>query len=397
MAILTGLHGVIAIVLLCGLLFAEEAGIPLPFAPGELTLLAGGLLIASGGLNPFVFVPCAFAACVSGSLVGYSWSRLVGEHALASIAARLHQQQRLERVSARVRAGGARSIALSRSILGLRIYTTLVAGAAGVPVRTFLLGAVPATAVWVVLFVVLGAVVGIPVEHFFTSVEKLAAQGLILVAIGVGGYVAVRKRPPETQGALMRVPYALRIALAVLLDMGIVASIVAGVLSVARIVASVNLTANWADIVVVVGVIIVFYLVITRRGSGATVGETLFDAEYVRRLRQLSPLSHSPPGSGAETEVTSPAAQMFHALGDERRLSVARVLVNGGASLDEVTQRTGLSPTDALAQLGALQRGGAVRVEQSGVVPRYLLEEAALRALGSVEQDAPRELAAVTT
>ena len=33
---------------LTGLLFAEEAGVPLPFAPGELTLLVAGLLIASG-------------------------------------------------------------------------------------------------------------------------------------------------------------------------------------------------------------------------------------------------------------------------------------------------------------------------------------------------------------
>src|SRR5437016_1923577 len=35
---LPGLHG--AVVLFCGLLFAEDAGVPLPFAPGELVLLA---------------------------------------------------------------------------------------------------------------------------------------------------------------------------------------------------------------------------------------------------------------------------------------------------------------------------------------------------------------------
>lgn len=62
MSPLQGLHGTLAIVVLCGLLFVEEAGVPLPFAPGEVTLLAAGLLIASGGLNAFVFIPLAIVA-----------------------------------------------------------------------------------------------------------------------------------------------------------------------------------------------------------------------------------------------------------------------------------------------------------------------------------------------
>jgi membrane protein DedA with SNARE-associated domain len=57
-----GLHGAVAIVLLCSLLFAEEVGAPLPI-PGELTLIAAGLLIAAGGLDPWLFVPLAVASC----------------------------------------------------------------------------------------------------------------------------------------------------------------------------------------------------------------------------------------------------------------------------------------------------------------------------------------------
>src|SRR6202043_2011926 len=69
MNFLDGLHGAVALALLCGLLFAEEAGVPLPFAPGELNLMAAGLLIATGALNPFVYFPLALVACVAGSLV----------------------------------------------------------------------------------------------------------------------------------------------------------------------------------------------------------------------------------------------------------------------------------------------------------------------------------------
>ena len=79
---LSGLHGAVALALLPALLFAEEAGVPLPFAPGELTLLVAGLLIASGGLNPYAFIPLSLVACIAGSLVGYSWARAVGDRGL---------------------------------------------------------------------------------------------------------------------------------------------------------------------------------------------------------------------------------------------------------------------------------------------------------------------------
>ena len=72
MAFIQGLHDSVAILLLCSLLFAEEAGVPLPFAPGELTLIAPGPLIASGAINPFVFLPLAVLSCVIGALLGYS-------------------------------------------------------------------------------------------------------------------------------------------------------------------------------------------------------------------------------------------------------------------------------------------------------------------------------------
>ena len=112
MSFLQGLHGAVALALLTGLLFAEEAGVPLPFAPGELTLLVAGLLIASGGLNPYVFIPLAMVACIAGSLVGYSWARLVGDGGLRALATRLRQLRNLERVEGRILSSGWLGIAL---------------------------------------------------------------------------------------------------------------------------------------------------------------------------------------------------------------------------------------------------------------------------------------------
>src|ERR1022692_4834414 len=114
MAFIQGLHGTVAILLLCSLLFAEEAGVPLPFAPGELTLIVAGLLIAVGAINPFVFLPLAVIACIAGALLGYSWAGLIGTSGLRSIAERLHQTKAFDLVETRLRTASSRDIALSR-------------------------------------------------------------------------------------------------------------------------------------------------------------------------------------------------------------------------------------------------------------------------------------------
>ena len=63
LSFLPGLHGTIGVVLFCALLFAEEAGVPLPFAPGELVLLAAGLIgarVKAPLLAGYVLLPLAF-------------------------------------------------------------------------------------------------------------------------------------------------------------------------------------------------------------------------------------------------------------------------------------------------------------------------------------------------
>lgn len=355
MGFLSGLHGVVAIVLLCSLLFMEEAGVPLPFAPGELTLLAGGLLIAAGGLDPFVFVPLAFAVCVGGAMVGFSWARIVGEHGLTGLAVRFHQAKALERVSRRVQAAGPVGIGTSRLIPGLRIYTTLVAGAFGVRRRTFLEGLVPSTAIWVVAFVALGVVAGIPVEHFLTKLAKLAVQGAILLVIGVGGYLAIRKAPARDREPLVNVPDWLKTALAALVDLGVVASILTGLLTIARRVTGVGLVATWADGVVVLAALAALYLFVTRRSTGATVGEALLHTVYLPRRTRLTAPSE---GSGAQDQQLETAAELLHALGTVPRMAVARCLLAGPAGTSEVARATRMSADESLYHLSALVRVG---------------------------------------
>ncbi len=360
MNFLSDFHGALALVLLCALLFAEEAGVPLPFAPGELTLLAGGLLIAAGGLDPYVFGPLAFASCVAGAVVGFSWARLVGERGLTSLAGRLHQTKALQRVANRVRQAGPVRVGVARLIPGLRIYTTLVAGAFGVPIKTFLVGIVPATAIWVAVFVALGALVGIPVEHFLGSIERLAVQGAILLLIGVGGYVAVRHAPQRDRDPLVHVPVQVRVAGAVAVDITLVASVVAGIISIVRRISGIGLDASWVDVAVVVGVIAAFYVVLTRRGTGATVGEALLHVGYVKQVGPSMHRGHFSQPRG--TVSVQRAARLLRTLGSGGRLRVAQALLAGSTSAQEIATATALDEEEVRLHLAALAREGVVEV-----------------------------------
>jgi len=360
---LQGLHGAVALALLPALLFAEEAGVPLPFAPGELVLLVAGLLIASGGLNPYAFIPLSLFACAAGSLVGYSWARVVGDHALRGLARRLRQQRNLERVEERMRAAGWVKIGISRLIPGLRIYTTLVAGAVRVSRGSFLIATAWSTVVWVGVFVSLGMLIGVPVVHFLDRIQQLALQGAILILMGVGCYLAVRKTPSSSGAGLVRVPRWIRVLLAAGIDIGVVASIVTGLIAVARLL-DFGFGGSWVDAVVTLLVVGAFYVIVARRSAGATAGEVLLQTSYVSgvgvpvrpraALEAVRSLIMRP-----DDELTA-TGDLLHALGDPDRLRIVTQLLDGPRAAADLAERTKLSSFEVMHQLDRLQSNGVV-------------------------------------
>ena len=99
---LSAFHGTMGAVVLCALLFAEETGVPLPLAPGDLILIAAGLLIAAGNLSLWVFVPLAIAATSAGAFAGYTWTRMLGAAGLQAVARRLGIARQVDRLASRL-------------------------------------------------------------------------------------------------------------------------------------------------------------------------------------------------------------------------------------------------------------------------------------------------------
>ena len=270
---------------MCALLLAEEAGVPLPFAPGELVLLAGGLLVATGGFSALVFVPTAIAVCVAGSLLGFGWARAAGPDGLRKIAHKLHKDKALRRVEDRVRSASAVGIAVSRLIPGLRIYTTLVACALEVERRRFMLALVPSTAIWVTFYVLVGAAVGIPAQRFFDRAAMLVAQAAILVVLAIGAFLAVRRLPPHSESGIIEAPGPLRYFLAIVIDLAVLACVVTGTRAIVRQVMPGGFGPRWLDLAVIILVSLVLYVAVARRGPGATMGEALLQTTYAKGQR----------------------------------------------------------------------------------------------------------------
>lgn len=286
MSFINGLDGTVATLLLCALLFIDEAGVPLPFAPNEVLLLIAGLLIGNGSLAPLVFIPLAYLTMVGGMLTAYSWARAIGSARLRSVAARVKAEKTYDRAIARIHRGGAPAVCLTRILPGVRIYATLVAGATELDIRTFLAGALPALALWCAVLIALGVAVGLPAEHFLNRFENLAVTGAVLVGSAVAAALAIRRIPPrvaEGDNVLLSAPPWERLVLALALDLGIILTLVVGVDRLARSALRTLRFDGPVEVAVVVASVIVGYVAATRRGPGTTAGEGLFDVSYRSR------------------------------------------------------------------------------------------------------------------
>src|SRR4051812_4423476 len=119
-------------------LLLEEAGLPMPL-PGDLIVLAAGARLAQGGT--FWLIPLALVsiATMAGSTVLFWASRRGGRPLLARYGRYLQlDANRLARSEAFLQRRGFFAVVVGRLTPGLRVATTVAAGAFGVPYRQFL-------------------------------------------------------------------------------------------------------------------------------------------------------------------------------------------------------------------------------------------------------------------
>src|ERR1700674_729767 len=186
---IASLSGDLLIGVIAGLVFIEESGIPVPFAPGDLLLIIAGIAIASDTVEPVPMLAALLTASVLGAMIGREVFAAVGRPALIKAADALGFRPALERATRLLRSRGAPAVFIGRLIPGLRISTTQVAGVSKMPRLTFAVGLIPSVVVYIAFFVGLGALAGQPAvrlfhraEHrfFVIAVTMLAALAVVL-------------------------------------------------------------------------------------------------------------------------------------------------------------------------------------------------------------------------
>jgi len=187
-----GLDGTTLVVAICILMFIEETGVPLPFAPGDLVLAIGGIAVAGGRVNPILLVSAVAISVTLGAIIGRAVAELLGWDRLMRIAQPLHARGALERAAGLLQRGGWRTVFTARLIPGLRVYTTQVAGVSRVPFRTFVAGLLPANAVYIAAFVGLGAAFGRPILALIQLAEHQLLLALLILVPLVGLFLLTR-------------------------------------------------------------------------------------------------------------------------------------------------------------------------------------------------------------
>jgi len=176
-----GLDGTTLVVAITILMFVEEVGVPLPFAPGDLVLAVGGIAVAGGRVNPVLLVSAVAISVTLGAIIGRAVAELLGWDRLMRIAQPLHARGALERAAGLLQRGGWRTVFTARLIPGLRVYTTQVAGVSRVPISTFVAGLLPANAVYIAAFVGLGAAFGRPILALIQLAEHQFLLALLIL------------------------------------------------------------------------------------------------------------------------------------------------------------------------------------------------------------------------
>ena len=187
-----GLDGTTLVVAITILMFVEEVGVPLPFAPGDLVLAVGGIAVAGGRVNPILLVSAVAISVTLGAIIGRAVAELLGWDRLMRIAQPLHARGALERAAGLLQRGGWRTVFTARLIPGLRVYTTQVAGVSRVPFRTFVAGLIPANAVYIAAFVGLGAAFGRPILALIQLAEHQFLLALLVLLPLVGVFLLTR-------------------------------------------------------------------------------------------------------------------------------------------------------------------------------------------------------------
>jgi undecaprenyl-diphosphatase len=181
--------------LLVGVLaFLETGAFVGLVAPGETTVIVGGVVAGQGEISLYVLIAIVWACAVAGDVTSYALGRRLGRAWLVRHGERVKiTEPRLRQVEAFFHRRGGMTILIGRFIGLVRALAPFIAGASRMPLAKFLPYDVLGAGAWAATFSVLGFVFW----QSFDTLTEYVSRGLFafgsVVAVGVGIYWLLRE------------------------------------------------------------------------------------------------------------------------------------------------------------------------------------------------------------
>jgi membrane protein DedA with SNARE-associated domain len=178
---LLGLSPVLVYLVVFALVFAEDAIFIGFVIPGETAAVLAGVASSLGTTNFALSVVVVVVAAIVGDSVGYEVGKhIFGPKVLSGRFLGKHRHKLTTAEDFLQRRGGS-AVFLGRFTAFFRAMMPALAGAAGMPYRTFLLWNALGGIVWGTLFVTLGHVAG----RSYKAVEEKVGRGLTFGVVGI--------------------------------------------------------------------------------------------------------------------------------------------------------------------------------------------------------------------
>jgi membrane protein DedA with SNARE-associated domain len=172
-----------------GLAFLETGAFVGLVAPGETAVVLGGVVAAEGGVDLVPMLLIVWLAAAAGDLASFMLGRRLGRRFLVARGPRLGiAAERLERVDGFFARHGAKAILIGRFIGIIRAVAPFLAGASGMPLRSFLPWSLLGTAAWAATF----TLVGYAFHESFSSAADVVTHAALGGAVAAGLVLAFR-------------------------------------------------------------------------------------------------------------------------------------------------------------------------------------------------------------
>ena len=171
-----------------GLIFIvfAETGLAMGFfLPGDSLLVVAGLFAASGKLNVFILLTTLFVAAVVGDAVGYYSGLKLGPRIFKRQKSLFFRPSHLEKAQAFYEKYGGKTIVMARFVPIVRTFAPIVAGAAKMPYRQFVVFNVFGGLLWVSTMILAGYFLGSAVERAFGIKLEDHIEKVVIVVVAL--------------------------------------------------------------------------------------------------------------------------------------------------------------------------------------------------------------------